>query len=172
MAEFEPAFEKMILNEGGFKLHEVKGDRGGMTYAGIARNYHHYWPGWQIIERDPNDPRLTGMVRDFYKEHFWDRVKGDDIENQKIAQSLFDFSVNAGTGVAAKLAQMAVGAMPDGAIGPKTLEALNAENEEIFVLKYALLKVARYAEICNEDRGQVKFLLGWINRTLGGLGNV
>jgi hypothetical protein len=32
-----------------------------------------------------------------------------------------------------------------------------------------LAKMARYAEICNKNRTQVKFLLGWLNRTLKGL---
>jgi len=39
MANFEPCFEKVIKLEGGYKLHNVKGDKGGITYAGIARNY-------------------------------------------------------------------------------------------------------------------------------------
>ena len=34
MAQFEPAFEQMIRDEGGYVLHEVPGDTGGMTYAG------------------------------------------------------------------------------------------------------------------------------------------
>jgi lysozyme family protein len=38
MAEFQPACELMICNEGGYKLHTVPGDKGGMTYAGISRN--------------------------------------------------------------------------------------------------------------------------------------
>lgn len=38
MADFNPAFEAMIKDEGGYVLHNVEGDRGGMTYAGIARN--------------------------------------------------------------------------------------------------------------------------------------
>jgi lysozyme family protein len=38
MANFDPAFDKMIRNEGGFKLTNIEGDRGGQTYAGIARN--------------------------------------------------------------------------------------------------------------------------------------
>ena len=38
MAQFEPAFELMIKDEGGYVLHDVEGDTGGMTYAGIARN--------------------------------------------------------------------------------------------------------------------------------------
>lgn len=29
MANFDPAFDKMIRNEGGFKLTHIEGDRGG-----------------------------------------------------------------------------------------------------------------------------------------------
>ena len=46
MGEFEQAFEKMIRNEGGYLLHKVSGDRGGQTYAGIARNFYPDWDGW------------------------------------------------------------------------------------------------------------------------------
>jgi hypothetical protein len=49
------------------------------------------------------------------------------------------------------------------------VEKLNAGHEEIFVAKYALAKVARYAEICKRDSSQKQFLLGWINRVLGAL---
>ena len=45
MADFQPAFEKMIRNEGGYTLHNVASDRGGQTFAGIARNFHPNWPG-------------------------------------------------------------------------------------------------------------------------------
>ena len=31
MADFEPCFKKVIGIEGGFNLHTVKGDTGGMT---------------------------------------------------------------------------------------------------------------------------------------------
>ena len=37
MADFAPAFEKMIHDEGGYQLTDIPGDRGGQTYAGIAR---------------------------------------------------------------------------------------------------------------------------------------
>lgn len=35
MADFLPAFEEVVLNEGGYKLTDIKQDRGGQTYAGI-----------------------------------------------------------------------------------------------------------------------------------------
>jgi hypothetical protein len=35
MADFNPVFDKMIYNEGGFKLIDIAADRGGQTYAGL-----------------------------------------------------------------------------------------------------------------------------------------
>lgn len=169
MATFAPAFEHMIVNEGGYRLTDVAADRGGQTYAGIARNFHPGWAGWRYIDaNDLQDPQLSYLVREFYKTQFWDKVSGDAIERQAIAASIFDFAVNAGVLTAAKLAQLVVGAVPDGRIGPATVEKLNAMDESVFALKYALAKIARYAEICNKDRSQSKFLLGWVNRTLKG----
>lgn len=170
MAAFDPAFERMIQNEGGYRLINIAEDRGGQTYAGIARNFHPAWPGWKIIDNNQMDNlELSALVRRFYKEQFWDRVGGDAIQQQIIAESIFDFAVNAGINTAAKLTQIVVGTVPDGRIGPVTLEQLNGMDASIFVLKYAVAKIARYAEICNKNREQSKFLLGWINRTMKGL---
>jgi lysozyme family protein len=169
MADFNPAFEKMLKDEGGYKLTDIPGDRGGKTYAGIAKNANPGWAGWPLVERGEFGGELTTLVREFYKTNFWDRVRGDEITSQAIAESIFNFGVNAGPGMAVKLAQIVVGATPDGGIGPKTVELLNRSTAQGFVASYALAKIQRYAEICNRDRGQSKFLLGWINRTLQGL---
>ncbi len=164
MANFEQAFDKMMEDEGGYVLHEVQGDRGGQTYAGIARKMHPKWEGWQHIDYQETPP--TQLVRDFYKENFWNKIKGDDLTHDVIASSLFNFAVNAGVPVSIKLAQICVKTAPDGVIGPKTISALNQANPELFVAYYALAKIARYRDIVTRDRSQMKFMLGWINRTL------
>ena len=164
MANFLTAFESMIRNEGGYKLHTVAGDRGGMTYAGIARNFHPRWPGWLAIDR--GEIPETELVRQFYQENFWAAIQGDQITHQTVARNLFDFAVNAGVVTAVRLAQIVAGTTPDGKIGPKTVTALNALDPEKFVLSFALAKLARYRDIVNKDRTQQKFLLGWVNRTL------
>jgi len=169
MADFNPAFEKMLHDEGGMQLTDIPGDRGGMTYAGIARNPNPQWPGWALVDRKEFGGPLTSMVREFYRINYWDRVRGDELRSQEIAETIFNFAVNTGTGVAIKLAQVIVGAVPDGGIGPKTVELLNQCTPQNFMASYALAKIGRYAAICNKDRGQSKFLLGWINRTLQGL---
>jgi len=168
MADFAPAFEKMLHDEGGMQLTNIPGDRGGMTYAGIARNANPDWAGWQFIDRK-DFGSATQLVREFYKVNFWDRIRGDELTNQAIAETIFNFAVNTGVGVASKLAQLIVGVTPDGAIGAKTVERLNICTAEKFLPAYALAKISRYAQICNKDRSQYKFLLGWINRTLAGL---
>ncbi|NTU49420.1 MAG: N-acetylmuramidase [Desulfobulbaceae bacterium] len=167
MAEFLQAYNKMIVNEGGYKLHTVKGDTGGMTYAGIARNPNPQWEGWNIIDRGDTPP--ASMVQEFYKTRYWDAVRCDEINNQEVAATLFDFAVNAGVSVARKLAQIAVGVSPDGMFGPVTMVAINDQDPEKFVLRYALAKIARYRDIVTRNRPQIKFLLGWINRTLKGV---
>ena len=167
MAEFINAYENMIRNEGGYVNHKVAGDRGGQTYAGIARAFHPNWRGWQLIDAgDLESDQLITFVMEFYQKNFWDRLQGSAINSQEIAESLFDFAVNTGVRTAVKLAQIVVGANPDGIIGVNTLKKINAADEQLFISKYALAKVARYTNIVKRDRSQNKFLLGWLNRTL------
>lgn len=154
----------MIRNEGGFRLTSVPGDKGGQTYAGIARTRWPMWHGWAFVDRGEIPP--TVLVRDFYRVNFWDRIHGDDLARQGVAESLFDFSVNAGAATAIKLAQIVAGATSDGVLGPISLKAINALQVDYFRSHYALAKLARYRDIVTKDRSQVKFLLGWINRTL------
>jgi len=169
MAEFLEAFERTMKLEGGYTLHNVAGDRGGMTYAGIARNFHPTWPGWALIDSGRQDPDLTRMVRDFYFTNFWQKVRGPEIKDQQVANHIYDFAVNAGPGSAIKLAQIAFRLTPDGVIGPKTLDTINSMDPEFLILAYAFAKVVRYAGIVNKDRSQGKFLLGWILRTIQGV---
>lgn len=167
MADFLPAFERMIVNEGGYVLHTVKDDRGGATYAGIARNFHPSWQGWRVIDQGETPP--ADMVRQFYRSNFWAPLRLDEVTHQEVAGNIFDFGVNAGLSTAAKLAQLVAGTTPDGKIGGKTIAALNSIDPDLFVARYALAKIARYRDIATKNRTQQRFLLGWLNRSLKGL---
>ena len=182
MADFTPCYEKMIQLEGGYHLHKIPGDRGGTTYAGIARRRWPSWEGWKKVDGGQFDPDLTATVRAFYKKEFWDRIRGDGIKAQGVAWQIFDFSVNAGLKTAVRMAQRVVGATPDGIFGDQTFARINAmvqdeKDERIFLLTFSLFKVFRYKDIClNDDRrhqdtlvSNQKFLCGWINRVQKGL---
>jgi lysozyme family protein len=163
---FEAAFSETMRREGGYVLHTVPGDTGGQTYAGIARNKNPRWPGWAHIDRGDTPP--TAMAREFYLENYW-LPMGCDKLRADIAASVFDFGVNAGTGVAVRLAQLVAGVEPDGVVGPVTIDALNKLTMNGFHLKYFAAKMKRYAEIVSRAPSQAKFIAGWTNRSLDAL---
>lgn len=155
------AYTKVIESEGGYKLIDIKGDLGGQTYAGIARNPNPNWEGWAVIDQGQMPP--NSMVQDFYKKNFWDRVKGDDLPTG-LDYLVYDFAVNAGTGTSAKLLQRAVGVVDDGAIGNGTLAAVKAHNPEDLIEEFSKQKEAFYQKIVEKRPEQSKFIKGWLNR--------
>lgn len=163
MADFSKIFDKGLLQEGGYQLTNAADDKGGVTFAGISRKSHPDWPGWTII--DAGKQPEAQLVKDFYKETFWDKMAGDAISNQKIAESIYSFYINAGK-PALTIAQIIVQTTPDGVYGPQTIAALNEYTEDLFLAHYALGKIARYVAICRHDPSQKKWLLGWTVRTL------
>ena len=168
MADFLAALGKTIQNEGGFIVHLVPVDRGGMTYAGISRRTWPDWPGWALVDSGQCDSEaIKDLACDFFRRNFWDAINGDEIMPQSVAESIFDFSINVGVVTAVKLAQRVIGVADDGIIGQQSLTVLNYwQDPDKFIIRYALGKVAKYADICAHDARQKKFLLGWINRAL------
>ncbi len=166
MARFDIAVTKTLKREGGAKITEIAGDAGGLTKYGISQRAY---PGLDIRN-------LTEQqARDIYKRDYWDRVSGDRIDSQAVAENIFDTAVNMGPKTAVKLAQatlneiLLVCVVEDGVVGDKTIDALSKCADTAFLAGYTLAKIARYAYLCNKDRTQSKFLLGWINRALGGV---
>ncbi len=106
-------------------------------------------------------------AKEIYKRDYWDKIKGDDITEQSIAENIFDTAVNMGVRTASRLVQLTVGVEPDGIIGKQTLKAVNGTNPRTFLTEFTLAKIARYAHLCNKNKSLRKFLLGWVNRALG-----
>lgn len=183
MADLVKCLDLVLESEGGYQLHTVSGDRGGMTYAGISRNNWPKWSGWRKI--DLNDMSgIVPLVYDFYYQNFWNKIKGDDIIDQDTAYLIFDFAVNAGIKSAVRLAQHLIKVQADGVIGPITIRALNLLSEipmgeNLFCLNYSLGRVYFYSTIAGKDKrrkrdviySNMKFLPGWINRIKKSLEN-
>ncbi|WDE13529.1 glycoside hydrolase family 108 protein [Thalassomonas haliotis] len=174
MADFDTAFEVTLEAEGGY-VHDPD-DPGGETYKGVARAKNPKWPGWQEIDLQKNKedfpdnldahPELQAQIKALYKASYWDKIRGDDITDQDIAESIFDFAVNAGPKTSAKLAQVTVAAKTDGIIGPKTLKKINADDKRAFLAVFALAKIGRYINICEKRKSSRKYFYGWVRRAL------
>jgi len=174
MADFKQAYDLMIAHEGGYVNDPA--DPGGETYKGVARKMHSKWLGWHIIDllkRQSGFPsnldahaELQGEISLFYEGQFWDTLKADDITDQEIANTIFDFGVNAGIATTASLAQMIVGVKADGVIGPKSIAAINAFNPSHFLAAFTVAKIARYINIVKKRPSSRKYFYGWICRAL------
>lgn len=158
MADFNPAISKTLQHEGGDKFTDDTLDHGGATKFGISQKAY---PKLDIRNLSED------QAKDIYRRDYWNRVKGDDIQSQLVAETIFDVCVNMGVSGGSKLAQKTLAIEPaDGIIGPQSLAVINAADEDLFIAKFALAKIQRYTEICQADSSQKKFLLGWLNRTL------
>jgi lysozyme family protein len=175
MANFEKALLKVLKNEGGY-VNDPQ-DPGGETYKGIARNVWPKWGGWQKVdyyksqnkgfEQSLNsDNTLQEWVELFYRQCFWDKLKANDINNQDVADSIFDFAVNAGVSTSSSLAQMVVGSPSDGVIGENTLAKINGFDPEHFIAAFTVAKIARYISIIKKRPTSQKYLYGWVRRAL------
>lgn len=159
MANFDLAVVKTLAREGGAKTIEISGDTGGLTKYGISQ---------AAYPREDIRNLTEQRARELYKQDYWDRIGGDALTSQLVAENIFDTAVNMGVGTASKLAQLCADITPaDGIIGNHSTTVINAMEEHQFLAAYTLSKIARYANICNKDNTQTKFLLGWINRALG-----
>lgn len=160
--DFETAFRKVIVLEGGFVLHKNKTED-AETYAGIYRKAHPNWKGWAYIDRGISPP--TSEVRNFYKKEFWDKIDLPDSEAKYI---IFEYGVNAGLSKAIKIAQAVVGEVVDGVIGNKTKSAIAKVDPEKFVMMYTLARIKHYVDLSANNKYRI-YLRGWINRALEAL---
>jgi len=170
MAEFITAYQVVIGNEGIYS--NDPDDSGKRTVMGISENNWPSWAGWKIVgqlstpKEMATNTELQSLVQQFYLNNFWNPIKGDDIASQKIANSIMDAGVNMGVKTSVKLAQKTVGVSDDGVIGNDTIKALNASEERLFIAEFALNKIGRYCDIVDAKPNQIKYLKGWVRRSL------
>ena len=183
MADFDTHIDALVEKEGGWRLIDVPGDRGGRTYGGISQRANPDWSGWRLIDGGAPDREVRQAVRDRYLFNYWAPIMGQKIESAAVAEIMLSCAVLSGPRNAVVLAQTAAGTAIDGIMGPSTLEGINTTPEREFCAVFALARLFRFADIVNADRhrthdqqllaregkGQLKFLLGWINRVKGEL---
>jgi len=176
MAKFEIAESITGRNEGGYANNPS--DTGGETYAGIARNHWHKWEGWKIIDgfkarglktaKQINDAaKITSeplhfLVSSFYKKNFWDVLKLDLVNDQQLANSVYDFGVNSGTSRSAKYLQLSAGVKDDGVIGNQTLNAVNSADRKVIYYDFNKRRETFYKSIAKGNQAQ--FLKSWLSR--------
>lgn len=129
-------------------------DRGGETKFGVAKTAN---PDVDIAELDWDG------AKSIYEQKYWLVGKCDQLP-EKVAFAHFDACINHGTKGSAVLLQQALGVVQDGALGPKTLEAVGKLSPEYLVKLMIQKRRERFKFICMKNPSQSKFLAGWLAR--------
>lgn len=128
-SNFGACLTLVLVNEGGYS--DLASDPGGATNRGITRATLASWR-----KRPVSKAEVRALSRDeaaaIYRARYWDAVRGDDLP-AGVDLAAFDWAVNSGPRRAILGLQRAVGAEPDGSMGPLTLAATRASDPRLVV---------------------------------------
>lgn len=137
-------------------------DRGGPTKWGITLAAWSEWRGHECTAADVQSI-TEAQAREFYETEYVLAPRFHHLP-EMVRAMVIDCGVNHGTRAASKWVQRAVGAKPDGVIGPKTLEAANATNPISLHLSVSASRIKLYGKLVTKDPTQAVFAHGWNNR--------
>lgn len=178
--DIDELIDAAIDREGDYSDHPA--DRGGPTRFGITQG---------VAREDGYAGPMRAFPRDravaIYRRLYWTRPGYDRVADRApaIAAELFDTGINMGPAVASGFLQRALNAlnrgaadypdMPvDGAIGPRTLGALDRflarrkpSGETLLLKAIEALQGERYLSLAERRPANEAFLYGWLANRLG-----
>jgi lysozyme family protein len=166
MATFDIFLPMVLKFEGGYV--DDPEDPGGETNKGVTmatfQSCSH-----ELLGIDPTSDNLKALTDAqagiIYKTLYWNKIQGDAIALQDLANIACDFFVNAGSHASKLLqsvmVQMGANVAVDGVIGPGSIAALNSLPQLEVYRRYRQGRIAYYQAL-----GQrfPKFLQGWLKR--------
>ena len=179
--EVDVLIDGLIEREGDYVNHPA--DKGGPTRFGITEAVAraHGYAG--AIAQLPRDEAAA-----IYRRLYWLRPRFDEIDKRapRVAAELFDTGANMGPAVAATFLQRALTALnrngrdypdltPDGRVGTRTLEALDAfleargkrGGETVLLRAIEALQGERYLRLAERRPANEAFLYGWLANRVG-----
>jgi len=157
MSIFDSLFDRLMDHEGGYVNHP--NDPGGETMWGVTKRVaqaHGYYGNMR------NLPKETAQrIAD---KSYWQAVHGDQLP-RAVAWQVVDAAYNHGNRQAVKFLQRAIGASDDGLIGPRTLAAVKAMEQNDILLRFNAERLEFYTNL----RTWQTFGKGWSRRIAGNL---
>lgn len=166
MAKFDIAIPKVLAWEGRYINHP--NDPGGETMRGITDKLDGRIDHMVDVDGDGypdvDIKNLTvDQAKEIYKREFWDKMMGDWIESQAMADIVFDGYVNCWkNGI--RLLQDILNVDIDGHLGPRTLQVLNLCEETAVHRKYKQARIDYYNNLADRKPELEVFRKGWLNR--------
>lgn len=183
MANFEESLGILMGLEFSSKYDALEKNKteSSFTFMGIYRTAHPTWKGWKIVDEELKENKgdlkktsaslyenkeILKLVKEFYKVNFWDLGKLDKVEEQRVADEIFIFGVNAGMKLAIKKTQEYLGLQDDGVVGAQTLAKLNSVDVEVFDKEFdVLVEQKHYDYVISKFPEKKIFAKGWKSRS-------
>jgi lysozyme family protein len=169
MASFDIFLPMLLKFEGGYV--DDPSDPGGATNKGITLQTFR-GSAQNLLGIEPTLDNLKALSDEqagtIYRALYWNKIHGDDVASQDLANIVCDFYVNAGAN-ATKLLQtilteMGANLTVDGVIGPTSVQALAAVDQSEVYRRYKQRRIQYYQDLVQRQPTLGKFLKGWINR--------
>lgn len=158
---YEDCLKKILVYEGGFSNHPL--DKGGATNLGVTQHvYDKYRDNINLPRRSVRDIERSEIFVIYWKG-YWVPPKCGELPTP-LNLFVFDCSVLQGPSRAIKILQGILGVDVDGIIGSKTLEAIKKMDTKSVCLSYLSARGKHFDDIVRNDKDQVVFLKGWMNR--------
>ncbi len=194
MSDFSLAFtHTMQFEDDPNHPGKVTHDAGGRTRFGIADKFHPDLPE-EFFTGPAGEAR--SQAEEIELERYWKPLRLDSVEDQSVANKLFDMGVNMGVHQAAVLAQRAINFLiatggaqvrlsdaettngaqapspasrvtEDGIIGPRTLEQINRLVPAQMLKAMVGFSESHYRHIAAVNPAQAVNLDGWLRRAAG-----
>lgn len=153
---FDKSFEWLMESEGGYVNNPQ--DPGGATIWGVTKkNWEEFL--CRQVSLDEFKALKPQDVKKFYLCNYWQKC-GSAVFKSGLDYAVFDFAVNAGVAQARKNLQRALGCVPDGVFGTRTLTALATTPVEAVIENYTNDRIAFYESL----KTFPVFGKGWVNR--------
>jgi lysozyme family protein len=165
MAKSEILAPFILAAEGGHC--NVPGDAGGETNKGVT------YSEWKTVFGDTHDRFLIMSSEDWntiFKKEYWDKALGDQINSQRIANTIVDWVFNSGKYYPEADVQDILihtfGAHigEDGNFGPATIAAINQADEQKLYEDIIAKRLWFFDQCVLSHPTNAKFLTGWQNR--------
>jgi lysozyme family protein len=178
MSSFDPAFDFLISNENGYV--DDPSDAGGATNCGISLRFLRSLPAKKLREygvwdhgvaKDTIEELTKEQAKKIYAGEFWGAAPFSQIDSQRLANYIFDMSINMGVGQSVKLVQRALWAcvldknaiLDDGVFGYLTLKMIN-QFSTLLIHVLPAERAGFYRLLCEQVPRNKDFLNGWLNR--------
>ena len=151
---FQKCLDLVLKSEGGWVNNPA--DPGGETNLGVTKKVWEEWVGHDVKTMKGLTP---ADVAPMYQAKYWMACYANQLP-VGVDYMAFDAAMNMGPGRAVKLLQEAMGCVPDGVIGPRTMQLIAQKDPQDVVNAYSNRKTSFYESLPTF----ATFGKGWLKR--------